>query len=62
MIYKTLHRKRKRHINTNTLKNQGGELRCSGRDSSSCFTSGTRRVAALVKNLVASDIKEMVEL
>ena len=38
--------------NTNPTKN-GGELRCSGRVSSSCSTSGTRRVN-LVKNPVIS--------
>ena len=47
MIYKTLHIKLK--IST---KNRG-ELKCSGGESSSCSTSGTRRVS-LVTNPVIS--------
>jgi hypothetical protein len=43
-IYKTLHRKLKiEQSNTNPTKT-GAELRCSRRVSSSCSTSGTRRV------------------
>ena len=45
MIYKTSH---KRSGNTNPTKNWG-ELRCSGRVSSLCSTSGTHRVT-LVNN------------
>ena len=38
---------------TRTPLKTGGELRCSGRVSSSCSTSGTRRIN-LVTNLVIS--------
>ena len=42
---------------TRTPLKTGGELRCSGRVSSSCSTSGTRRVN-LVTNLVLNTIKQ----
>jgi len=52
IIYETLHiklkiEKYKRHLKT------GGEIRCSGRVSSSCSTSGTHRFT-LVTNPVIS--------
>ena len=50
-IYKTLHRKRK-IVQHKPTKNRGW-LRCSGWVSSSCSTSGTRRVT-LVTNPVIS--------
>jgi hypothetical protein len=50
-IYKT-YTQIQRSSNTNPTKN-GGELRCFGRVSSSCSTSGTRRVN-LVTNPVIS--------
>ena len=54
MIYETLHiklkiKKYKRHLKT------GGEIRCSGRVSSSCSTSGTHHVT-LVTNPVISPL------
>jgi hypothetical protein len=44
---------------TRTLLKTGGELRCSGRVSSSCSTSGTRRVN-LVTNQVTSHEQKRV--
>ena len=37
---------------TRTPLKTGGELRCSGRVSSSCFTSGTRRVNLLTNPVI----------
>jgi len=51
-IMGTLGYKTKDRVTRTPLKT-GGELRCFGRVSSSCFTSGTRRVN-LVTNLVIS--------
>ena len=42
---------------TRTLLKTGGELRCSGRVSSSCSTSGTRRV-----NLVTNPVISQTQL
>jgi len=42
MIYKALYIAKYRA--TRILLKIGGELGCSGRESSSCFTSGTHRV------------------
>jgi len=52
MIYKTQHGKLKIKQHENLNKNRG-ELRCFGRVSSFCFTSGTHRVT-LVTNLMIS--------
>ena len=49
-IYKTYTYKTKERVTRNPLKT-GGELMCSGRVSSSCSTSGTRRV-----NLVTNPV------
>jgi hypothetical protein len=46
-------KRKHRHRVTRTLLNPGGELRCSGRVSSSCSTTGTRPVN-LVTNPVIS--------
>jgi hypothetical protein len=50
-MYKTLHIEQDRA--TRTPLKTGGELRCSGRVSSSCSRCGTRRVS-LVPNPVIS--------
>ena len=47
------HKNKNKDRVTRTILRIGGELRCSGRVSSSCSTSGTRRVT-LVTNLVIS--------
>jgi hypothetical protein len=42
--------------NTNMLPlKTGGELRCSGRVSSSCYTSDTRRVALVTNPVISHD-------
>ena len=51
MIYKTLHRQQK--VEQLKSTKTGGELMCCGRISSSCSTSGTRRVT-LVTNTMTS--------
>jgi hypothetical protein len=49
----TKHTHKTKNQETRTSLKTGGDLRCSGRVSSSCSTSGTRRVY-LVTNLVIS--------
>jgi hypothetical protein len=50
-IYKTLHTKLKTNNNKTVV-----ELRCSGRVSRSCSTSGTCRVILLTEQLISHEI------
>ena len=52
-IYKPTHKTKDRV--TQTLRKTGGELRCSGRVSSSCSTSGTRRVNLVTNPEISPD-------
>jgi len=50
-MVKTLPPKKLRSSNTNPTKNRG-QIRCSGRESSSCSTSGTSRVTLVTNPVV----------
>ena len=43
---------------TRTPLNTGGELRCSGRVSSSCSTSGTRRVNLVTNPVICRELEQ----
>ena len=53
MIYKTLRRKQK--IEQHEPTKNRSEFRCSGRVSSSCFTSGPRRLTVVTNPVISHE-------